>query len=78
MGCQGLFRFASLVFGNAPISSELFRVAAIYLPSCSDLSSEQIRTKQNKPLSVDRFRKSAILVVYISGVLLGNVPELFL
>ena len=40
-----LFRFAVLVFGNALICSDLFR----FLPICSDLFSEQIRTNQGNP-----------------------------
>ena len=39
-----LFRFALLVFGNTLIS-DLFR----FLPLCSDLISEQIRTNQVNP-----------------------------
>ena len=41
-----LFRFAFLVFWNAPICSDLFR----FLPIGSVLFSEQIRTNQGNPL----------------------------
>ena len=40
-----LFRFALLVFRNTPICSDLLR----FLPICSDLFSEQIRTNQGNP-----------------------------
>ena len=40
-----LFRFALLVFGNTPICSDLL----CFLPICSNLFSEQIRTNQGNP-----------------------------
>ena len=42
-----LFRFSLLVFGNAPICSDLDLLR--FLPICSDLFSEQIRTNQGNP-----------------------------
>ena len=52
-----LFRFALLLFGNAPICSDLLRFA----PISSDLFRFVFRTNQNKsgkPLSADPFCKS--------------------
>ena len=61
------FRSVLLVFENTPIPSDLFR----FLPICSDLFSEQIRS--GKPLSADPFCKSPIepevkrFLVYFCG-----------
>ena len=59
-----LFRFAVLVFGNAPIfCSDFFRLFR-FLPISSDFFRFVFRTNQNKsgkPLSADPFCKSPIL-----------------
>ena len=55
-----LFRFVLLVFGNTPICSDLFR----FLPICSDLLSEQIRTNQGNPFLPTPFANPRIWYPY--------------
>ena len=49
--CSDFFRFALPVFGNAPISSDLCSDLFRFLPTCSVLFSEQIRTNRETPSS---------------------------
>ena len=69
-----LFRFALLVVGNTPICSDLLR----FLPICSDLLTEQIRTNQGDPFlptpfANPRFLFDCLIVGHRSRVSIAQV-----